>query len=439
MHGSVTPAPRRVLVLGAYGLIGAEVTQTLVGQGHDVQAAGRNAKAAARRLPNIPFARLDMAALTAPAGWHDYLQGFDCVVNCAGALQDGGGTDLEALHHHALAALGQAAAKLGTQVVQISAIGAELDNPIQFLSSKARGDAALLATGAKAVIFRPGLVLAQGAYGGTGLIRMLAAVPLLQPLALPQARMQCVSARDVAQAVALAIAGQTPNGTRFDLVEPHAPSLRDIIASHRRALGFAPARREWVAPDWMLGATGWFADALGHLGWRSPLRSTATQVLHQDLVGDPAPWAAVTGPLPALPQILQGLRLGPEHRLQARMALMMPLCVAILALFWLASGLLGLVSLSQAAAHLETQGWGGGLARASVVFWSFVDVGLAAALLWRPWAQKACLGMVAVSAIYLGLGSVITPEMWLDPLGPMVKIGPTIGLALVTWALLEER
>jgi hypothetical protein len=121
------------------------------------------------------------------------------------------------------------------------------------------------------------------------------------------------------------------------------------------------------------------------------------------------------------------------------MALLMPVCVAILAVFWLASGLFGLISLPTAAAHLETAGWGGGLSRASVVFWSLVDIGLAAALLWRPWAQKACLGMVTVSAIYLGLGTLITPGMWLDPLGPMVKIGPAIGLALVTWALLEER
>lgn len=431
--------PRRILVLGAYGLIGAEVAQTLVAKGHIVHAAGRDAQAAARRLPTMPFTQLDMATLTKPDDWHRHLQNTDCVVNCAGALQDGGGTDLEALHHHALAALGQAAEKHGILVVQISAIGAELDTPIPFLSSKARGDAALLASGSKAVIFRPGLVLAQGAYGGTGLIRMLAAVPVLQPLALPNARMQSVAAGDVATAVAMAVAGELPDGSTYDLVEQSPQTLKDIIAGHRAALGFAPARWHWTAPEWMLGLTGWGADTLGKLGWRSPLRSTATQVLRQDVTGDPAPWSAQSAPLPALPQILQTLHLGPEHRLQARMALLMPLCVAILAVFWFTSGLFGLISLANAAAHLETAGWGSGAARASVVFWSLVDIGLAAALLWRPWAQKACLGMVAVSAIYLGLGSLITPGMWLDPLGPMIKIGPAIGLALVTWALLEER
>lgn len=437
MRSAVTT--NRVLVLGAYGLIGAEVTQTLVEKGYVVQAAGRNAQAAARRLPAVPFTKIDVAQLTQPGDWHRHLQGIDCVVNCAGALQDGGGTDLEALHHHALAALGQAAADQDVRMVQISAIGADLDNPVPFLSSKARGDAALLASGAKAVIFRPGLVLAQGAYGGTGLIRLLAAVPVLQPLALPAARMQCVAAHDVAAAVALAVAGGLPGGARFDLVEHTPHSLKQIVAGHRLAMGFAPASAEWIAPEWMLGPIGWMADKLGVLGWRSPLRSTAAQVLHQDLTGDPQPWTAHQPPLPALPQILQRLHLGPEHRLQARMALMMPLCVTILVLFWLASGLFGLVSLPLAAAHLEAQGWGSGLARTSVIFWSFVDIGLAVALIWRPWAQKACLGMIAVCAIYLGLGSLVAPDMWLDPLGPMVKIGPAIGLALVTWALLEER
>ncbi|WP_299927224.1 SDR family oxidoreductase [uncultured Pelagimonas sp.] len=431
--------PQTVLVLGAYGLIGAEVCAALFRAGHLVRAAGRDLDAAAKRLPDLPFVALDMAQLTDSGDWAAPLDGVDVVVNCAGALQDGARDSLEPLHHHALAALAQAAKTRDTLVIQISAIGADLDSPLVFLASKARGDAALLASGARAVVFRPGLVLAQGAYGGTALVRLLAAVPYLQPLALPNAQMQCVSATDVADALAKAVAGNVPTGQIFDLVETSPQSLRDIIAGHRAALGFTPARREWVAPDWMLGVTGWAADMLGHLGWRSPLRSTATKVLRYDLTGDPTPWSTHDRPLPEMPTILKNLNLGPEHRLQARMALLMPICVAVLALFWTFSGLMGLISLDRAAAQLTAQGWGDGMARASVVFWSLIDMALAVALLWRPWAQRACLGMIAVCLIYLGLGTLVTPAMWLDPLGPLPKIAPALVLSLVTWALLEER
>lgn len=435
----MTSCPPKVLVLGAYGLIGAEVVQALNAAGFAPVAAGRNAKASASRLPTTPFVALDMARLTEAQDWDAYLENTQCVVNCAGALQDGAGTNLEALHHHAVAALAAAAAKRGVSVVQISAIGAELDSPIAFLSSKARGDAALLASGTKATVFRPGLVLAQGSYGGTALIRLLAAVPIIQPLALPKARMQCVSARDVAHAVVKAVKGEVPHGQCFDLVEPQAPTLQEIIAAHRDSLGFSAVRHTWVAPTWMITLTGKISDVLGHWGWRSPLRSTATQVLERNLTGDPHPWSQYAKPLASLHEILQGLHLGPEHRLQARMALLMPICVATLSLFWMISGLMGFVSLSQAAAHLETKGWATGLARASVLFWSCIDIGLGLALLWRPLAQKACLGMIAVCGLYLGLSTLFTPGMWLDPLGPLVKIAPAALLSLVTWALLEER
>ncbi len=428
-----------VLVLGGYGLIGAEICQALADAGHEVFVAGRDSRAAARRLPALRFVQLDMAKLTTAADWTPYLNNVQVVVNCAGALQDSARDALENLHHHAVAALAEATKLRNIKTVQISAIGADVTSPIAFLSSKARGDAALLDSGADAIVLRPGLVHAQSAYGGTALIRLLTAVPVIQPLALPRAQMQSVSAHDVAAAVVCAVAGDVPSGQIFDLVEDQPQPLAEIVRAHRAALGFAPARHVWTAPNWLVSLTSCGADLLGRLGWRSPLRSTATQVLNHDLIGDPIRWSDLHKPLPDMQNILSGLHLGPEHRLQARMALFMPLCVAMLVLFWALSGVIGVISLPQAAAHLQAQGWDVGLSRLSVLFWSVVDLSLAAALLWRPMARWACLGMAAVCLIYLGLSTLVSPSLWLDPLGPLVKIGPAFLLALITWALLEER
>ncbi|MEM8850183.1 MAG: DoxX-like family protein, partial [Pseudomonadota bacterium] len=58
---------------------------------------------------------------------------------------------------------------------------------------------------------------------------------------------------------------------------------------------------------------------------------------------------------------------------------------------------------------------------------------------WRLWARRAALGMVALSGAYL-LGSLIfAPDLWADPLGPMVKVIPALVLAALVWLLLEER
>jgi hypothetical protein len=48
-------------------------------------------------------------------------------------------------------------------------------------------------------------------------------------------------------------------------------------------------------------------------------------------------------------------------------------------------------------------------------------------------------GMIAVSLAYLGGGTLIEPALWLDPLGPLVKVLPSIMLTLAALAMLEER
>ena len=53
--------------------------------------------------------------------------------------------------------------------------------------------------------------------------------------------------------------------------------------------------------------------------------------------------------------------------------------------------------------------------------------------------RMACLGMIAVTALYLAAASIFTPGLWLDPLGPLVKTFPAALLAVLTLAILPER
>jgi len=49
------------------------------------------------------------------------------------------------------------------------------------------------------------------------------------------------------------------------------------------------------------------------------------------------------------------------------------------------------------------------------------------------------IGMLLVSAAYLAGGSLLEPGLWIDPLGPFVKVLPSIALTLVALATLDER
>ncbi|MDU8928657.1 SDR family oxidoreductase [Alisedimentitalea sp. MJ-SS2] len=430
----------RILVVGAYGMIGAAITRHLIEAGHHVTGLGRSILTARQAFPGLDWYIHDMAHMTVPSDWLPYLRDIDVVVNAAGALQDGPSDDLTAVHATSVAALAEACATHNTALVQISSIGVRPDATTHFFRSKAAGDAAVRTSGAKHWVLRPGLVLASTAYGATGLLRMLGAVPLVQPLAMGGIPIQTIGTRDIGRAVEACIRGDIPSGTEADLVEDSPHSLGEITASLRSWLGFAPANRTINAPKWLLKLTSFGADLLGRLGWRSPLRSNALTALSDEVVGDPEPWRAAGGfPIASLGETLARMPARSEDRLAARARLVMPFVVGTLALFWVLSGLIGLAQLDFAAGTLLEAGWPLWAAQLSVAAWALVDIGLAAALLWRPTAQKAALGMVLVSLVYLGLGTVITPWLWADPLGPLLKILPGMMLAVVALPLLESR
>lgn len=437
----------RALVLGGYGLIGAMIVDRLRRDGFQVTGLGRDAALGRRVDPRIDWIAADVAELLSADQWRPMLSDVDIVVNAAGALQDSPWDDLDRLHRRAVAALAAACAETGTALVQISAVGARPDASTAFLRTKAAGDDAIRQAGAGGGfnwwILRPGLVLASSAYGGTALLRQIAAVPLVQPLAMPDAPIQTVGVGAVADAVLLAARGALPTGTDCDLVEDGARSLRDVTAAIRAWLGFPAARRAIVLPPTAVGLISRAADGLGLLGWRSPLRGAAVAVLKDGVVGDPARWKAAVGadapPIAGLSETLAAAPARAEDRLAARMSLLAPLVLFALWAFWLISGVIGFIRLDAASAVLSAAGWPDALARTSVLFWSVVDIALAVLLSIRRTAQRACIGMAAVSVFYLAAATIAVPSLWLDPLGPLVKILPGLVLALVGAALLARR
>ncbi|HCQ67485.1 MAG TPA: oxidoreductase, partial [Rhodobacteraceae bacterium] len=80
-----------------------------------------------------------------------------------------------------------------------------------------------------------------------------------------------------------------------------------------------------------------------------------------------------------------------------------------------------------------------GAAALAVGLGALVDLGLGLGILWRRWTAAASLGMIGVSLGYMGGAALFAPDLWADPLGPMVKVVPGIGLALFTAMLAEDR
>jgi hypothetical protein len=79
------------------------------------------------------------------------------------------------------------------------------------------------------------------------------------------------------------------------------------------------------------------------------------------------------------------------------------------------------------------------LAKGFVLGGAVADIAIGVALLVRPFTRPAALAAVLVSLAYLAGSAMLVPHLWADPLGPMIKVFPAIGLALTVWMLTEAR
>ncbi|HEY3813809.1 MAG TPA: SDR family oxidoreductase [Caulobacteraceae bacterium] len=429
----------RVLVVGAYGLIGGYVAARLLAAGHEVVGAGRDLDAAARRFPRVRWVRADLAKMSTEA-WAAPLDGVEAVVNCAGALQDGPRDNLEGVHARGLERLLVACAQAGVKrFVHISAASVEKDRPTVFNTTKWQGEGVVAAGGVAWVILRPGLVLAPAAYGGTALLRGMAALPLVLPVVFAKSDIQIVSIDDVVEAVARALAPGAPVGVRVDLVHRDSVTLGALVLRLRGWLGLKPAP-VIALPPIFARIPAVISDALAWLGWRSPMRTSALEQLRLGVRGDAGAAKRVLGLEPkSLDQILAAWPSGVQERWFAKLYFVKPALLIGLALFWILSGVIGLTTgWDGAVAALHGAGAGdkaADLALAGAV----VDIALGGLLAFRRTARAALLCMLWVSGAYLIGASLFTPGLWSDPLGSVLKIVPIMLATCAALAILDER
>ena len=255
----------RVLVIGVTGLIGSAIAARLALLGHAVVGASRGSSCA--RLLPITHVSIDMARAVDASDWLPHLQGIDALVNCAGVFQDSPRDSTEGVHAKGAAALFAACVRAGVRrVVHISAVGIDRGAPTPFSHSKLAGDRALMALDLDWVILRPSVVVGRAAYGGSALIRGLAALPL-RPKVPDTGDLQVVHLDDVVNTVVFFLAPDALSRQVIELVGPRRWTFDELVSLFRRWLGFAPAH-VFRLPRFAAGAMFRLGDVAGLLGCR---------------------------------------------------------------------------------------------------------------------------------------------------------------------------
>ena len=263
-----------IAVLGANGLIGHAIALDLQARGLAVRGFARSftpaqAMALGDAAVRTSLVNLDAAALAR------MLEDADMVVNTIGILQ---GPDSDAVHRQFVARLSAVCAAAPQKLlVHLSLPGEESADRTTYSQTKRAGEHVIAASGCPFIVLRPGFVIAQPAYGGSALMRALAALPLSLPARESGAPFAATAMQDICETVAHAASrwqgGQRDWGVTWDVMEQSPGTVGDIITAFRARNGgpkpFLPA------PGWALAPGAVAGDTAAWLGWKPPIRSTA--------------------------------------------------------------------------------------------------------------------------------------------------------------------
>jgi len=428
-----------ILVTGAYGFIGRQVVAGLLQAGHQVVCAVRKPEPTV--FAGLDTVVCDFAHDTQPEDWMPRLTDIDAVVNCAGILREGKGQTFDAVHRAAPGALFDACVKAGLKrVVQVSALGSPEDG--DFIRSKHAADAYLLSLPIESVVVRPSVVYStSGSYGGTSLMRALSATPWV--LGLPGSGdqpLQPITGEDLAAVIVAAVEREACANTMLEAVGPEPITFREYLLGFRQWLGIAPPVILLRVPLFLIGLSAFVGERLG----RGPLGLTMFRMLQRGNVGKTGAYAELvekTGVEPG--SLAQALSRRPgfvQDRWHARLYLLRPVLRVFLALVWIVSGVVGFIT---PQAEIETLAQGLGLSMSVVMPLIYVvsalDLLLGLCLLLGLWVPVVgVLMLVSVLAYTLVFGMAL-PNLWLEPLGGLLKNLAVIPALLVMLAIERIR
>lgn len=429
-----------ITILGASGLIGHALAVALIDEGYNVTASARKFGEAQRARLAGHALECELLSLSNKQLLQAINQA-DIVVNCIGVLQG----DEDAVHikfvEHLLELVADNAHS--SLLIHLSVPGSEADDRTQFSKTKRLAEQAIKDSHVPNAILSPGFVIAPAAYGGSALVRSLASLPFDLPTEIKQRPFQVTGIEDIEKTVHFLaqewMAGRQEWSETWDVMATTETDLGDVISGFRSMFG--GTRVYFQLPNWLLNIGARLGDWAAKLGWQPPIRTTALHELRRGVSGNSKPWIEATDIEPRnLIDILKSLPSTVQDAWFARLFLLKALVVVVLCVFWSLSGLIALFPAYEMATSILTdRGFPVWLAAAITIISSLMDIAIGLLIAWRRTIRAGLLLGIAVSIFYMIGAAILTPEMWIEPLGALVKTGPAIVLMMVALAIDRSR
>lgn len=219
-------------VFGGSGFLGRYVVKRLAAAGYITRIAVRDPEGAMFLRPMGRVAQIVplFADLRQEATIQRAVEGSALVVNLVGILAERRPGDFNRMHAEGAGRIARLATAAGvSNMVHVSAIGADPASASLYGKSKAAGEAAVLAAFPATSILRPSLVFGQEDQFFNRFAAMAQVLPFM-PVIAGETKMQPVYVGDVADAVMAALTGADTHGQTYELGGPRVLTFREILA-----------------------------------------------------------------------------------------------------------------------------------------------------------------------------------------------------------------
>jgi NADH dehydrogenase len=226
--------PLSICILGGTGFIGTRLVARLLNDGHRVTVLTRN-REQHRDLRVLPGLVLENCDVYDAAALAERFRGQEVVVNLIGILNERGfgGSGFRRTHTELTRGALQAARSAGVaRLLQMSSLGAAVDAPSYYLRSKGEAERLIQSDSGQVdwTIFKPSVIFGPGDSFLNRFAALLGALPLVFPLAKPNAQLQPVFVDDVVEAFVRCLHGGASSRQIYELGGPQRYSLREIVA-----------------------------------------------------------------------------------------------------------------------------------------------------------------------------------------------------------------
>ena len=219
-----------VTIYGGSGFVGRYIARRLAKEGWRIRVAVRRTNEAMHVKPYGAVGQVEpvFCNIRDDNSVRAVMQGADAVVNCVGTFDRKGKSNFDAVQNEGAERIARLAAEEGVQrMVQISAIGADVDSDSIYAQTKARGEAAVLEHFPTAVILRPSVIFGSEDEFFNRFAGMTRFSPVL-PVVGADTKFQPVYVDDVANAAAMGVTGEAAPGI-YELGGPDVNTFRELM------------------------------------------------------------------------------------------------------------------------------------------------------------------------------------------------------------------